>query len=117
MGGPAEDVVGEDEEIMTRRRWTEDDIRRLEDGYDSGRRIDTIAEELGRTRSAIVDRAHRLGVSTDRPRYTATEERLMLQWREQKRSIADIAAELGTTRGAVSMKLYRMRRALREKGA
>ena len=94
---------------MTRLRWTEDEVRLITEAYAARRSVSSIAEELGRTRIAVVDKAWRLNISPNRTHYTPTEEHLMIEWRKAGWTCDQIAAELGKTRGAIKQKLWRMR--------
>lgn len=59
---------------MSYRLWKTEEIEAVRHGYRTGRRAALIAQDLGRTRSAVSQMAHALGITKRyRPRTVADD--------------------------------------------
>lgn len=81
-------------------KWSEGEIKILKDGYENGKPPEKIAEELGRSKRAVISKASVMGISNDMRVFTEEEAKKLKEWYEVHTDSLDLellSVEMGRT--------------------
>jgi hypothetical protein len=94
-------------EKIARKRWTEEDDKKLKILLSQGLTYPEIAEKMGRTKQAVQLRALKLGIRR-RKRWTAEEERKLREMFEQGMPFAAMCSQLNRSYAAILVRASKL---------
>lgn len=94
-----------DENPLWYRKWTEEEIKKVEDLFKMGRTYEEIAAKVERSEWSVANLLRNRGYSYQLPIYWTEEEIKFLEENYLNMTYAEIAKQIGRTEGAVRFKL------------